>query len=86
MLGAPRAAFVPSGPFVVVARNFVYAGRNYAKGEPFTGTSDRHELFALWNGLKLDMAPAAKPDIVQSAAAQPQPEPSRPDRKHKRRW
>ena len=68
---ATRVAFVPDGPFIVATRNFVYAGRPYAKGEPFDSTGlDRFQLFDLWNALQLDVAPQlepARPGTMQTA-------------------
>ena len=68
---AARVAFVPDGPFIVTGRNFVYAGRPYARGEPFDSTGlDRFQLFDLWNALQLDVAPQlepAKPGTMHTA-------------------
>ena len=71
---AARVAFVPDGPFVVAAREFVYAGRPYTKGERFDATGlDRFQLFDLWNALQLDVAPQfepANPGTMQTATVQ----------------
>lgn len=62
---AVRNDFSLDAPFTVSAEAFLFAGKHYAKGEPFPWREiglDPRELWQLWLALKVDCSSAAQPE------------------------